>query len=146
MKEMKVLRTIVYLISTSTIWSCAGPKANSSLNTPEVMAWGNLNGMRVEGQLMEFKTCLRVVRADWSNFEETAKERERQRQRYSRSATTQTMSARMDSLFFTQVVEEIGPGVATIAVQCSSRADTNIAGVFFCIELPGADYAGGKVQ
>ncbi len=28
---------------------------------PEVMAWGNLTGIRVEGQLMEFESNLRVV-------------------------------------------------------------------------------------
>ena len=98
-------------------WGCAGPEAVSTLDKPEVMAWGNLNGIRVEGQLMEFKTCLRVVQENWSKFEETTKEWQRQRHRYSRSGNTQTMTARMDSLFFTQVVEESGPGVATIAVQ-----------------------------
>ncbi|MGH7494412.1 MAG: hypothetical protein ACREOO_18730 [bacterium] len=134
------------LLAIVAIGGCASPKAISTLDKPEVMAWGNLNGIRVQGQLMEFKTCLRVVQADWSKCEETTKERQRQRHRYIRSGTTQTMTARMDSLFFTQVVEESGPGVATIAVQCSSTADTNIAGVFFCIELPGADYSDGRVQ
>ena len=143
---MKNIKRIVYFMSICTIWGCGGPKGISSIDQPEVMAWGNLNGIRVEGQLMEFKTCLRVVQEDWSKFEETIKERRQQKHRYRRSGNTQTMTAQMDSLFFTQVVEESGAGMATIAVQCSSTADTNLAGVFFCIELPGADYAGGKVQ
>jgi hypothetical protein len=133
-------------IAISAIWGCAGSKTISTIDKPEVMAWGNLNGIRVGGQLMEFKTSFRVVQADWAKFEETTKERQRQRHRYGRRWNTQTITAQMDSLFFTQVVEESGPGVAMIAVQCSSTADTNIAGAFFCLELPGADYAGGKIQ
>ncbi len=143
------------LFAISVIWGCAGskvisttakPAVRSNIDAPEVMAWGNLNGIRVEGELMEFKTSLRVVHADWSKFNETAKERQSQRHRYTRTGNTQTASARLDSLFFIQVIEETGSGLATIAVQCSSRADTNLAGAFFCIELPGADYSNGTVE
>jgi hypothetical protein len=143
---MRELKTFACLLSISAIVGCAGSKMISIIDKPEVMAWGNLTGIRVDGQLMEFKTCLRVVQSDWSDFDETTKERRSQRHRYSRNGNTLTLSALLDSLSFTQVIEETGPGVATIAVQCSVRADTNIAGAFFCIELPGADYAGGKAQ
>ncbi len=134
------------LLALSAIWGCAGSKLMSTLDTPEVMAWGNLNGIRVGGQLMEFKTSLRVVQSDWANFTETGKERRGQRHRYSRSGNTQAVFSIVDSLFFQQTVEETGPSLATIAVQCSSRADTNLAGIFYCIELSRADYGSGKVQ
>ena len=143
-------------LTLSMIWGCAGPKVistttikpavRSHVDAPEVMAWGNLNGIRVSGELMEFKTSVRVVHTDWSKFNETAKERERQRHRYNRDGNLQTTTGILDSLFFTQRFEESGPGLAAIAVQCSSRADTNFIGAFFCIELPGQDYAEGKVQ
>jgi len=134
------------LLVISAIWGCAGSKLMTTLDTPEVMAWGNLNGIRVGGQLMEFKTSLRVVQSDWAKFTETGKERRGQRHRYSRSGNTQTVFSIVDSLFFKQAVEETGPSFATIAVQCSSRVDTNLAGIFYCIELSSADYGSGKVQ
>ena len=143
---MRARSILIGLLSLAAMLGCAGPKLISTLDKPEVMAWGNLNGIRVDGQLMEFKTSLRVVNSDWSKFHETTKERQSQRHRYSRNGKVQTTSAIVDSLFFTQVVEETGPGLATIAVQCSSRADTNFAGAFFFIELLGRDYSDGKVQ
>jgi hypothetical protein len=143
---MSALKKLAYLLSIAAIVGCAGAKKISTLDKPEVMAWGNLNGIRVDGQLMEFKTSLRVVRSDSSKFNETAKERQRQRHRYSRSGNTQTLSALLEPLSFTQMIEETSRGMTTIAVQCSVKADTNIAGAFFCIELPGTEYSGGKVQ
>lgn len=111
MRELKILTC--FLLSISAIWGCAGPKLISYLDAPEVMAWGNLNGIRVDGQLLPFKTSLRVVSPDWSTFDETTKERQRQRHRYSRRGNQQIMSALIDSLFFTQTVEETGGGLAT---------------------------------
>lgn len=146
---------LCFLLAISFICGCAGskmvsttskPAARSNVDAPEVMAWGNLNGIRVAGELMEFKTSVRVVHADWTKFHETAKERQSQRHRYHRDGNLQTTTGILDSLFFTQTFEESGPGLAAIAVQCSSRADTNFTGAFFCIELPNADYAEAKAQ
>ena len=143
---MRELRILLGLSALAALIGCAGPKLVSTLDKPEVMAWGNLNGIRVEGELMPFKTSLRVVRANWAKFNETAKEREKQRQRYSRRGNVRAASAIVDSFFCKQTFEETGPGIATIAVQCSSRVDTNFAGIFFYIELPDSDYANAKVQ
>jgi hypothetical protein len=43
---------------------------------PEVMAWGNMTGIRIEGQLMEFESSLRVMEKNWSHFTATVKERQ----------------------------------------------------------------------
>lgn len=141
----KGFRVAAKLLLASMIVSCAGAK-RASRNHPEVMAWGNLNGLRLAGQLLPFQTSVRVVRADWMKFNETAKERERQRQRYQRNGTQQICAAILDSLFLTQTFTEAPTGRTTIAVECSSRADTSLAGVFFCLELARADYDSGKVQ
>ena len=44
---------------------------------PEMTAWGNITGIRVEGQLMEFETSLQLVGPDWSYTLPTYKERQR---------------------------------------------------------------------
>ncbi len=144
--EMRALKVLGCLLSTSAIWGCAGSKKFSHIDRPEVMAWGNLTGIRLHGQLMEFQTSLRVVQSDWSECTQTAKEQQSQKHRYARRGNTQTISAVLEPLSFTEVVEETGPGIAAIAVQCSSQADTSIAGAFFCIALPGAEYTRGTVQ
>ena len=40
---------------------------------PEVMAWGNISGIRVDGQLMELGSSLCVARPDWSGVTRTGR-------------------------------------------------------------------------
>ena len=56
------------------VWILGG-LVNPALGQAECTAWGNLTGIRIDGQLMEFETSLRVVAPDWSGFIQTAKER-----------------------------------------------------------------------
>ncbi len=45
----------------------------------ELMPWGDLTGIRIQGQLMEFKTNLNVVGKDWSDIKSSGKELQRPR-------------------------------------------------------------------
>src|SRR6185437_15270510 len=81
---------------------------------PELEPWGNLDGIRVKGQLMEFGTSIRVVRADGS-VAATAKER--QMPRYSRNGPMQNVQTQIDSLYFTEEVQDVGEGSARIVVR-----------------------------
>lgn len=110
----------------------------------EVTSWGNLQGIRVEGQLMEFGAGLCVVESDWAKISRTAKER--QRPQYSRAGNRRTVSTKLGQLSFTEVVEDTGPGTAKVEVRVTSEADAELAGAFLCIALPGADYSGGTAQ
>src|ERR1700733_576916 len=85
----------------------------------EVEAWGNITGIRIDGQLMEFESSLRVVGKDWSSIAYTALEK--QRPRYSRDGNRQIISTRIDSLNFTEAVEDIGAGMARIRISVSPR-------------------------
>ncbi len=111
---------------------------------PEVTAWGNMKGIRVDGQLMAIETSLCVVGPGWSGITQTAKER--QLPCYSREGNKQIISTRLGKMDFTEVVEDSGSGTAQIDVQFTSGADTNITGVFLCIDLPARDYADGTIQ
>lgn len=111
---------------------------------PEVEAWGNLTGIRVDGHLMEFETSLRVVAADWSTFSATGKER--QRPGYERRGDEQHISTRIDSLFLDEVVEDLGEGRALVTVDVTSRADTSIAGAYFTVILAGNEFSDGSIQ
>lgn len=110
---------------------------------PEVTAWGNMTGIRIDGQLMEFQTSLQLVGQDWSFINQTYKER--QRPHYDREGKLQIIKTSLDSVTFTKTVEETGAGEATVTVNMSALADHNLNGVYFCVELPARYYSRGNV-
>jgi hypothetical protein len=110
----------------------------------EVEPWGNITGIRVDGQLMGFESSIWVVGKDWSAIVYTAKER--QRPHYTREGKAQHISTLVDSLSFNEAVEDIGPGAAKVKTSLTAGADRKLAGVFYTILLPGDAYADGSLQ
>lgn len=111
----------------------------------ELAPWGNILGIRVEGQLMEFESSLRVVGSDWTQIGSTGKEK--QRPRYTREGTKQVVATNLNnSLSFTESVENIGKGLARVEVQFTSKVDTTLLGAFFSVMIPDKDYAAGSIQ
>jgi hypothetical protein len=138
------------------IWLLAG-LSGSAFAQAEVMARGNLTGIRIDGQLMEFGTALCVVQPEWSGITRTAKER--QTTGYSRSGNAAIVKLQLVplreirerdgadwALSATETVETTGPGTARIDVEFSSAKAADIAGAFFCLDLPASCYSGSKVQ
>lgn len=117
-----------------------GFAAGEAAGQPEVMAWGNLTGIRVDGQLMAFESSVRVVGAGEAGVLRTAKER--QSPRYRRDGDRQIVATRLDSLDVVQVVTAAGRGVAAVEVELAARDAMDVAGVYFSIALP-TDLAGG---
>lgn len=105
----------------------------------ELMAWGNLIGIRVDGQLMEFESSLRIVEKDWKSYSQTAKER--QRPKYHREDQKQTVTTEIGRIKFTEIVEDCGKGCATVKINTVAEKDTLTEGVFFCIDLPEKWYS-----
>src|SRR5271166_1704372 len=62
---------------------------------PEVMAWGNLTGIRVDGHLFELNSSMCVVQPDGSGVFTTG--REKQTNNYSRHGKTETVTVQMRS-------------------------------------------------
>jgi hypothetical protein len=118
--------------------------ANNILAQTEVMAWGNLTGIRVEGQLMEFETTLSVVGKDWVSVTATGKEK--QQPKYHREGETQTVNTELVGIKFVQSVKENGTGSAIVDIRSIAQKDTLIEGVYFCIDLPGKYYSDGTVR
>ena len=40
----------------------------------DITAWGNIRGIRVDGELMKFETSLTVIKNNWIDIIQTAKE------------------------------------------------------------------------
>lgn len=121
---------------------------------PEVMAWGNLTGLRVDGHLLELAASLCVAQPELAGVSCTG--REKQQNNYSRNGKTQTVTVQMraprDSqgpawtMAATEVVEDTGPAAARIDLEFTSPNEANIGGAFLGIELPASVFSGGSVD
>ena len=110
---------------------------------PEVQAWGNIRGIRVDGQLFRLESSLRVVSEGWETERATAKERNWTR--YRRDGEVQIVHTRMDSLFFTESVKSTGRGMANISIALDPHQDKYLTGVFFHFLLPVEQYGEAKI-
>ena len=106
--------------------------------------WGNLSGIRIEGQLMNFGTSIRVLGKEGELLQATGKER--QHPHYDRQGNIQTVTTKLDSLYITETVEDRGAGEAAVDLELTARADMNTGGVFFSVDLPAGDSDEHAVQ
>src|ERR1035441_6526696 len=130
--------------------------AGTASGQPEVMAWGNLTGIRVDGYLLELNTSLCVSQPDGVGLSRTG--RERQTNSYSRNGKIETVKIWMRTpkefrelgsdwaVGGTEVVEDTGTGSAKIDVEVWAPEEANIGGTHLCLDLPAALFSGGTVQ
>ncbi len=120
----------------------------------ECDGWGDFRGIRVEGQLMKFATSVRAVSPDWKAMAFTATE-EVANPRWSRMGNVQSCTGsilfptdppRSFSLNFRQTIEDVGPDTAKVTVDATANKDLNLAGVYYFLNLPAADYIGGSAR
>jgi len=116
----------------------------SLLAQPEVYPWGNISGIRLDGELMELNSTLGLVGGDWNALRKTAKERAGYY--YHREGNTQFTNIRIDSLFYDQSVEELGAGMANVRINYRNEKDTTIIGAFFMLDLPASKYGDASIQ
>jgi hypothetical protein len=108
--------------------------ASKTFGQAELEPWGNLSGIRVDGELMNIESNLSVVKNDWANIVPTAKEA--QRPKYSRNGKQQIVTTNIDSLYFSETVENVDKGIAKISVKVTSTIDQPLKGIYFSIFLP----------
>lgn len=110
----------------------------------ELMGWGNLEGIRLDGELFPFRTSIEVIREHWDDYEATGQHQRRQRPVFEREDSIRTVRGRIDPLTFVETVETIGNGVADLDVEIEATADTSFAGVYLMFEIVASDYADGS--
>jgi hypothetical protein len=111
----------------------------------EVEPWGNITGIRVDGQLMEFETSLQVINNDWSQVRATAQER--QQPKFIRDGNKQTITTRIDSFYFKEdVIENIQQHEAKVVVGFTSKKTTDAFRLYYCIKLPSQYYKDGSIE
>jgi hypothetical protein len=131
--------------------------AGAAFAQPEVMAWGNLTGLRVDGHLLELSTSMCVAQPELAGVSCTG--REKQQNRYSRNGKTEKVTVQMRAarelrdrqgagwtMTATETVEDTGPGTAKVDLEFTSPEEANIGGAYLGIELPASVFSGGSVQ
>jgi hypothetical protein len=78
MDDLRINRWCLYIFLSLILSAGSYIKA---LAQPECMAWGNLTGIRVEGQLIEFESSLCLIGSSLMQVTHTAKEQQRPRYR-----------------------------------------------------------------
>ncbi|MEH6406463.1 MAG: hypothetical protein V7767_04210 [Leeuwenhoekiella sp.] len=100
----------------------------------EFTTWGNLTGIRVNNQLMEFETSLAFVKTDYSTWETR---KEGQNTDFTREGADKIFSYEMgDAIRWKNKISSPEAGKASVSVQFSSKVDTLINGAFFRLKLP----------
>ncbi|MDB5087689.1 MAG: hypothetical protein JWR09_1683, partial [Mucilaginibacter sp.] len=108
---------------------------NNAYSQAEVEPWGNITGIRKQGQLFDFESSIKVVSTDRKHVAITAKEK--QSPHYKRVADDeQEVTTWIDSLFFKENVKDNGAGKIRVTIQLTSHKDTVLKGVYFCVTLP----------
>ena len=111
----------------------------------EVEPWGNITGIRVGGQLMNFETSIQVVSNQFTDIQATALEK--QHPKYHREGNTQIVTTRIDSFYFIEKIEEnIPASTAGVSVQYTAKKSTDSSQLYFSIAISKADFLKGKVQ
>ena len=109
----------------------------------EVMAWGNMTGIRVEGELMEFETSFRIAEQNWSAIEFTG--RERHATQYSRENGVHKVKSAVLRVNFEQLVTDKRAGETSVSLSYTSDTTRKTEGVYYCFALPAKRYADGEV-
>ena len=114
-----------------------GQAASESDCQTEVMAWGNLTGVRVDGELMNIETSLMVG--------DRLTGRERYRTTYERVGLMQQVKTNVERVAFTEQVTDVGRGHCRIHLTLTSDTTLNVpAGL--CLRLDRATYGAARVK
>ncbi len=119
-----------------------GPHSASAQTT--LTPWGNLAGMRVSGEPVMFEAGLRIVRPDWTGFSSAVKYL--QRPRYSRTGTQGIVESDIEGMTFKEALTDTVSGEATLDLVVTVKTNMSMAGVFFCVDLPDAEFGGGRLE
>ncbi len=109
----------------------------------EVMAWSNITGVRVEGELMDFESSLRVGSLN-GDMEVSGKEKQ-DRPRYHREGDRQEVVTTLRGVEFRQNVTDKETGRVEISIELLSDTTLNQS-AYFCITLPAEHYADAKIK
>ena len=140
----KFTKVKIFVIYISAVLLLLGGNLNKTFGQAEFTAWGNLNGIRIEGQLMEVNSSLCLIGSNMTEVIQTGKER--QRPGYVRIGNKQIVNTEMEKFAFTETVEDTGDAMAKVNVKVKAVQDTTLTGVFLCFTLPPDVFENAKIE
>jgi hypothetical protein len=126
------------------IYSLLGTLAATGWAQPEMMQWGNLRGIRTEGQLQAFETSLQVLRPNGSLVTRTG--HYAHKSAYTRRDSIQRVELELGSLKAVETVEASDPGAGRLEVTMIAVTDAESAGGYLVIDLPHAGESGARLK
>ncbi|PWD97787.1 hypothetical protein [Marinilabilia rubra] len=116
----------------------------SSLNGQvKVAPTGNVTGIMVDDQLVEFTTRLCVVEAGWGKTIASGKDVEHST--YSMEEGKHIIETTVDGVQFVEEVEDKGDGFASIKVRSEAETDKALEGAFLQFEMTGGNLDAGYI-
>src|SRR5919112_2084729 len=106
-----------------------------------VAAWGNVEGIRVRGEVVPFETS--ICLADSAGTVRTRTAKERQTPRFARTGATRRITTRLGAYSIVETVEDVRPGEAKLDVALTADSATT-ARPYLCVDVPRGFY--GDVQ
>ena len=125
-KRIKTLLKICVFLAAAFLVNDARAQA-------EFTTWGNMTGIRIDNQLMEFNSSL-AVENQWGDSWRTRKEG--QDIDFRRDGSKKIFTYQMKDLEWSKSIETLGKGKAEVAVSFLSPKDTLINAAYFTIDLP----------
>jgi len=115
---------------------------------PIITPWGNIKGIIVEGEKMNFETSVRSVKADWSACISSERCNWQGSQTYAFSGNITTMSHFLQALplNYAEKFTEISPSSVSAEVRVDATEETEQSGTYFCFEIPGSEFVGGTIE
>lgn len=110
----------------------------------DITAWGNIRGIRVDGELMKFESSLTIVKNSWIDFDQTAKEK--QEPSFRREGSKAIIISELDNLQFTEIIKDSTEGMATVHFDISADSNISMKGAFFSVELHNGEYSNSQIN
>lgn len=131
------MKRFSFLLLGLVFGTCLLYSQQSATDQTEVMAWGNLTGIRVEGELMDFETTL-VVGGSHSG-------RERYTYKYERQGDVRVSTSTIERVSFTERVTDTAQGRCHVSLQLTSDTTLDVpAGM--CLHLSAEKYAAASIK
>ena len=118
--------------------------SNKVHSQAQLQPWGNMAGIKIEGQLLPFETSIQVIGKNRNFVKATGKEK--QRPHFTRNGNQQIVTTNIDSIYFTEKVEDVGRGNIKMIVSLTAKADEELEGIFLCLSLPENFNINGTMQ
>jgi hypothetical protein len=120
--------------------SASNPAFGQAILAP----WGNLLGVRVQGDLVEFEGSTRVLLPDESGFHTTVKYL--QRPQFTRAESQATVDTKLAGLEVRHSLEDVGPGRFIFRIRIKAHQPEPMEGAYFCLELPSPTFGGAALE